>query len=625
MPPGQFDHFLSELKRRRVPRTALWYATAAVAIVQGADLFLPSLGAPAGTTRLLVILAVFGLPIAITFAWVFDISSASADVSRSSRGWVRPIAIAAVCAASGLGAFMMWRRPSIPVVQSRLAADPAHVAVLGFSAIGVQADLNAFAAQLHSRLIDGLSEATPRGAGSKRLRVVSRATILPFMTAGISVDSLRRALDVGTLLDGTVESIGDAVRVTVRLTDTESGDQIASTVAEARIGNRLALLDAVADSVVLIIRKALGPVVRDRVRLAETNSREAFDRVLLASRRLAEFEPAYARKDFGRAQRVLSAVDSLYASAEALDPTWIEPILERGGLASEQLRIAFAQSDSAAIKASLETGLRHAERAIERRPGDYRPYVLRGRLRRLQLTVARPKDPAESARLIENAESDLRTALVGNPNPAQALRLLSELAGDNGHLAEAYNYGEQAYQEDPYLEQVEVTMFRLFEYAFALSRDSTAARWCDSGNKRFSNAIFTDCRLSLAAWSNGYPLTPDSAWALVAAQLQSYQEPLRPRLQPRLHAMVAAVLARNKLNDSALVVLRSAQQRDRSQGVLRAAAGVYGLLGLPDSAIATVRRLLADAPEKKSAMQQSPELRSISSDPRFLQLVRSPN
>lgn len=621
MPPGQFDHFLSELKRRRVPRTALWYATAAVAIVQAADLFLPSLGAPAGTTRLLAILAVFGFPVALVFAWLFDISSTNA-----SRVWVRVLAIACVCAASGVAAFMVWKRPPDAKAQVEMPPDPTHVAVLGFSAIGEQPDLVAFASQLHARLIDGLSEAAPRGAGEKRLRVVSRATILPFMTARLSVDSMRRALAVGTLLDGTVESVGDAVLVTVRLTDTESGDQMASTTTRARIGDRLALLDAVADSVVLIIRKELGPVIRDRIRLAETSSREAFDRVILAARRLTEFEPAYARKDFNRAMRVLRDVDSLYASAEALDPSWIEPTLERGRLVTTQIRVAFAQSDTAAVSAFLATGLRHAEHASDQRPGDHRPFVLRGQLRRLQLNVARPKDPAEVARVIEAAERDLRSALVGNPNPAQALRLLSELAGESGHLAEAYNYGEQAYEEDPYLEQVEITMFRLFEYSFALGRDSVAAQWCLNGRQRFSSAIFTDCQLSLAAWSDGYRLTPDSAWVLVAAQLHSYPEPQRPRLEPRLHAMVAAVLARNQLNDSALAVLRSAQQRDaHSQGVLRAAAGVYGLLGQPDSAMAAIQRLLADAAVERSSLQRSPELRSISGDVRFRELIGGAN
>ena len=57
-----------ELERRRVPRVAAAYVVAAFAVVQAAELWLPGLGAPNWTLRLVLGAAVLGFPAAIVLA-----------------------------------------------------------------------------------------------------------------------------------------------------------------------------------------------------------------------------------------------------------------------------------------------------------------------------------------------------------------------------------------------------------------------------------------------------------------------------------------------------------------------------------------------------------------------------
>ena len=57
-----------ELERRRVPRVAAAYVVAAFAVVQAAELWLPGLGAPNWTLRLVLGAAVRGFPAAIVLA-----------------------------------------------------------------------------------------------------------------------------------------------------------------------------------------------------------------------------------------------------------------------------------------------------------------------------------------------------------------------------------------------------------------------------------------------------------------------------------------------------------------------------------------------------------------------------
>jgi hypothetical protein len=63
-----------ELERRRVLRVALAYVTAAFAVVQAAELWLPVLGATDLAVRSVLGVAVLGFPVAIVLAWTYDFS-----------------------------------------------------------------------------------------------------------------------------------------------------------------------------------------------------------------------------------------------------------------------------------------------------------------------------------------------------------------------------------------------------------------------------------------------------------------------------------------------------------------------------------------------------------------------
>jgi len=71
--PQRIATFYSELKRRKVFRTAVAYSVAAAAIIQLTDPVASALSLPALTLTVVVIAAVAGLPVAIILAWLFDV------------------------------------------------------------------------------------------------------------------------------------------------------------------------------------------------------------------------------------------------------------------------------------------------------------------------------------------------------------------------------------------------------------------------------------------------------------------------------------------------------------------------------------------------------------------------
>lgn len=619
---GGLARLFRELHGRRVTRTALWYVGASVAIVEATNLFVPMLGAPPDVVRLLAIAAFCGLPVALVLAWTFDVAPA---MHTAVPRWLRLGLITGVALLSFAAAAAIWRGGSSggsarAASPPEVVADPAHVAIGTFAAIGGDNDIATFADQLQVRLIDGLSAAAPSGSTPGQLRVLSLAGVLPFTRGEVMVDSLRDARGVGTLLHGSVEQVGEVIRVRIRLIDTRSGNQIHTARIDAL--DRVTLLGAVADSVADLIRETLGPVMRQRMRLLETRSPAAFDRLVWAKQRAADFDLAFDRSDYSSAHDMLNDADSALVAAERLDPRWIEPILDRARLDKRRARIAHVLRDTAATIAAIGNGIAHVERALAIAPEDSRALELRGDLVQHRLLLAAPVTEQENRRLLAMAERDLLESLVGSHAPAGALRMLSELAGSDGRMQEAVQYGRRAYASDPFMEQARFTVFRLFEYSFALRDDAGAAQWCAEGRRRFVAPIFDDCRLALAAWSD-HPLGADSLWILVESELHGQPAPLRALLEPRLHAVAAAVLVRAGLADSARAVLHGARVRDTTAGTLRAAVGAFMLLGEPDSAATVIAELMRRHPAEARRLRDLPELRPAWNEPRLRDVLET--
>src|SRR5207249_1114670 len=66
--------FFGELKRRNVYKVAFAYVVAGWALAQGIAQVFSVFGVPNGIVRLIVVLIVIGFPIALIFAWAFEIT-----------------------------------------------------------------------------------------------------------------------------------------------------------------------------------------------------------------------------------------------------------------------------------------------------------------------------------------------------------------------------------------------------------------------------------------------------------------------------------------------------------------------------------------------------------------------
>lgn len=492
--------------------------------------------------------------------------------------------------------------------------DPTRIAVLYFDDESEDRSLGHLANTFTGALIDELS----RVSG---LDVIPRGGVKPYRDASVSLDSLVRALGMGTLVEGSVTGSRESLALNVALIDPASQSTIESFALRGPVEEWQDLRNDLAAEVARRLRQRLGVEVQLRERRAGTSNAEAVAAVERAEALSSESDVLEAAGDSLAAVRALVAADSVLALAEQLDPTWVEPVVLRGWVAWDRAALSGATPDDF-DKDAVIRGLAHAERALELAPDDARSLELRGTLL-LKMSAAREaSDPSE---LRERAEQDLRAAVAADPWRAQAWSQLSELQRLNIQFVEARRSAERALEADPFLEEAKTIIFRQFQTSLDLKDVSESTRWCDEGRRRFPNSDwFVSCSLFLLALSEGPEPDVDRAWALLDSMWQLNPPQSREQRRAIGATWVAGTLARAGLRDSADAVIeraRSAAPEAVAPWIDYYAANVRLLLGQRDRALDMLSEFLEAIPQRKGYVASDWMFQELWDDPRFKELV----
>jgi len=168
-----------------------------------------------------------------------------ASVTRFSRmkRWALAIPLAAVAAGFGVVA---WKPDSAPTS----AAEPPLVAVLPFEQVP----------KGDGALAEGLWDDTRVALSQSRaVRVLGRTTSMALDGQASSPQALRKRLGVDYMLDGSVRSQGEQVRIVVSLTRARDGVSVWEQSFDGRLGDSMALQLAVAQGIEGRIRGRLAP------------------------------------------------------------------------------------------------------------------------------------------------------------------------------------------------------------------------------------------------------------------------------------------------------------------------------------------------------------------------------
>ncbi len=256
--------FFSELRRRNVIRVAVAYSIVAWLVAQIAELAFDSFGTPEWAMKTILLVLVLGLPIAILFAWAFEMTpegiKLEKDVDRSqsitqTTGRKLNYTIIGVLAAAlvlaiatrdiRFGSEESDQKPVIAEDQEK------SIAVLPFVNMSDDPDNEYFSDGISEELLNVLVKV-------EGLRVASRTSSFSFKGKDTSIPDIADALNVEHVLEGSVRKAGDTVRITAQLIDVRTDSHLWSETYDRKLEDVFLIQDEISAHIVEALRVALG-------------------------------------------------------------------------------------------------------------------------------------------------------------------------------------------------------------------------------------------------------------------------------------------------------------------------------------------------------------------------------
>ena len=521
---------------------------------------------------------------------------------------------AALLTAAAIALFL-WR-PWSTNAMSAAGLDPTHIAVLPFEDRSANGELRQVAEGMTDELVQELAQV-------EALHVPSLRQIKALQANGASMDSVLHGLAVGTYVEGTVSGTTTRPRLDARLVNAASGEILASFQFDRPRGDLLHVRDELITDLARELRERLGHQVSLQTSRAEATNVDAW-MLQQRSQELSEYARQIGmRGDGPSSRRAFDQADSLAARSAELDTKWAEPVRRRGWIAWARAVVAASaetgtETGRGVQIARIRDGLRYAEDALRRKPGDPRALELRGFLRFRLWERVSASEGGDS--LLAAAEQDLRSAVRDNPGSARAWWTLSQLlSAARGEHLEAEVAARKALEKDAYLADAEAIHVQLYASTLARGAFDDADHWCREGQSRFpDDPNFLECRITVLGW------TGRTKADLAAAERELQRLDTISMLdagKSYRQMQVVAILARAGLTDSARSWMHAIRRHDPDDGLGLPAASVYLILGQPDSALAALTKLLRVHPNWREYIGNHYWFRALQRDPRFVALT----
>lgn len=427
--------FLSELRRRNVLRVATAYALVAWIIIEAGSVLLPTFGASETTFQAYVIVVILGFLVSLVFAWVFEITpdgvKLDRDVPRPPEGAVVPRSGLTNYAIIGLLVVALAVSITFNVTGIRggdssaadIMANRRSIAVLPFTSRGAGADNALFADGVHDDLLTRL-------ANIGALKVISRTSVMEYRDTTKNLRDVGRELGVDTLLEGSVQHVGNNVRINVQLIDAETDEHLWAKIYDRKLtaDSLFSVQSQLTAEIASALHSTLVPATDTSAVDIPTENLRAYSlyrsgRDKLYQRRLDDLQDA--RRQF--------------EEAIALDPEYAE-----AHVALAECLVLLAINHQALPEATaFQQAQTHLDSALEINPELSDAWATQGLIK----TSAWSKTRIGTENL--DAETAFEQALALNPNNARAYMWFANLRDAEDRTDEAIGYYHRSMQLDP--------------------------------------------------------------------------------------------------------------------------------------------------------------------------------
>ncbi len=295
------------LKERKLVQWAVAYLAGAWVLFEVTDAVGGRWNLPDVFFQGLFVVLAIGFFVILVLAWYHG-EKGRQRVSGPELLMVAALMVVAGVALSTLGG---GEEGSEPTETATPAGEPEHprmaIAVLPFQNLSADGPYAYFAGGLHDELLTQLAKVAA-------LKVISRTSVMGY--SGTDLPPLRQIaseLGVGSVVEGSVQVMGDRLRVNVQLIDATTDEHLWAESYDRTLDDAFAIQSDVAQQVVVAVGATLGASEQQRLAEAPTANAEAY-RLYLQGQ---EYESRV-----GGGRQSLEIAQQLYERALVLDSTF---------------------------------------------------------------------------------------------------------------------------------------------------------------------------------------------------------------------------------------------------------------------------------------------------------------
>lgn len=277
---------IDELKRRNVFKVATAYAIAGWLIIQVFATIAPQLGFPEWVAPLVTTLVLIGFPLALIFAWAFELTpdgiekSKDVEITESVTATTgKKLNVIIISTLSLLVVLLLLERfvftpnvsPKTP--ENSIRVSDQSVAVLPFADLSENKDQDWFSDGLTEEILNSLAQLP-------ELKVTSRTSAFQFKGKDIDISKIADTLGVAHVVEGSVRKIGGQLRITAQLIRAEDGFHLWSETYDSNAQNLFEVQANIAEKIAITLDVFLDEERRKKMFAAGTRNVSAFQEYL---------------------------------------------------------------------------------------------------------------------------------------------------------------------------------------------------------------------------------------------------------------------------------------------------------------------------------------------------------
>ncbi|MGB5447564.1 MAG: tetratricopeptide repeat protein, partial [Woeseiaceae bacterium] len=434
---------VAELRRRNVFRVAAAYLVVGWLLTEVLTTILPTLGAPEWTARAVILIFALGFIPAVVFSWFYELTPEGikreeelGDAERVKTKAGKLLDHITVIGVIVLVVFIGLFSARQVGEDSDVADTPvstASVAVLPFVNMSNDEDNEYFSDGLTETLLHMLTQIPD-------LKVAARTSSFAFKGQSKSIPEIAAALGVAHVLEGSVQRVGDSVRITAQLIRASDGFHVWSTSYDRELENIFEIQDEIAQRVGFELSESLLGEKGDRLAGIKTTNPDAYDLYLQARRQRVTYS-------YGG----LKAAEDLLKGALLVDPDFIEAKTELAASYIQQLETGLMGRDEAFAEIHAIT-----RQVLEADPGNILARALSSYVDAIAKALAGDKEAIAAS--VETLEALLTQA----PDELQLRLLLVRAFQHEMQPERALPILETALQRDPFNPQIHYELGTLY-------------------------------------------------------------------------------------------------------------------------------------------------------------------